>query len=325
MRRKGWYAALVLLAGCSYGVVSAVLKTAYARGLTVAEVTGAQYDLAVAALWLLALFQRPWRVSAIPRRQWALLALLGVAGAGTTYGYYKALNLLPASLGIVILFQFTWMVLGLDIVSTRRLPSAAKWAGMALILAGTVLAVGLSGWSGAPVTAGAVLLALGSAFAYAVTLHASGSLDPAVPATFRSAVTVTVSALAIAIPFPPTYLPKLWSGPDASALWLWGGLVALFSQVVPLLLLVIGVPHIGGRMAGVLGSIELPVAVTAARCVLGEAVDALRWLGVALILAGIVVSEWSSLRPPSIGLPAQVAPKSDNARATAGETAKNTS
>jgi len=39
---KGYYAWMVFLGGCSYGILSTIVKVAYEHGISVAEVCGAQ-------------------------------------------------------------------------------------------------------------------------------------------------------------------------------------------------------------------------------------------------------------------------------------------
>jgi drug/metabolite transporter (DMT)-like permease len=283
-----WFAFLVLLAGSSFGLVSTVMKSAYEHGFNVQEVTDGQYVFATLLLWMLvALWPRGTR---IPRRQWFLLFALGIAGAGTSYTYYRSLTLLPASLAIVLLFQFAWIVMLMDILVTRRLPTAQKWVGVIMITMGTVLAVGLLEGHLGHFPWWAIFLGLLSAVFYAATLYLSGYVDTGSSPALRSAVTVSVSGIAICCIFPPSIgmVHAL-----AGGLWLWVLLSALFSQVIPQLLMLIAIPHTGGRMAGVLGSIELPVAVLVARIVLGETVSTAQWCGVALIMLGIVVSEWN--------------------------------
>lgn len=283
-----WFALLVLFAGSSFGLVSTVMKTAYQHGFTVQEVTDGQYLFATVVLWLLAL---AWPKRAqIPRKQWLLLAILGVAGAGTSYAYYRSLTLLPASLAIVLLFQFSWMVLLMDILVTRRLPGRQKWIGVVLITAGTILAVGLLQGDLGSFPLWAIGLGVLSAVFYALTLYLSGYVDTRSSPAVRSAVAVTVSSIAILCIFPPSMgmahaLPR--------GLWQWALMAALFGQVIPQLFMLIAIPRTGGRMAGVLGSIELPVAVLVAHVALGEDVSFLQWTGVFLILVGIFVSEWN--------------------------------
>ncbi len=218
----------MLLAGCCYGVVSPLMKLAYRAGFDVQDVTDAQYGIAFVLTWAIALFRfRHWR---IPKRQWKFLVLIGLVSAGVSYAYYVALTKLPASLGIVLLFQFTWMVLVIDIIVTRRLPGIEKWIGMLIIVIGTVFAVGLIGQPVGHFPIWAFILGLVSGFCYAGFLYLSSYVTDEASPVIRSAISITISTAAISIVFPPTYLASgvLWHG-----LWFWGGLVALFGQVVP--------------------------------------------------------------------------------------------
>jgi drug/metabolite transporter (DMT)-like permease len=288
MRKLPIYAILVLLAGSSFGVVSSIMKLAYRSGLTVQEVTDGQYLSAALLLWIIAaVWPRGQRIAG--RRQWLYLLVLGTAGAGTSFSYYQALTYLPASLGIVLLFQFAWIVLVIDIVVTRRLPGAEKWVGTLLIVVGTILAVGLLAAKIEKFPAWAIIYGLLSAVFYSITLYVSGYVETRSSPALRSAINVTVSLALILVVFPPNFMNESlhWG----NFVW-WGLMAALFSQVVPVMLMFMAIPHTGGRMAGVLGSVELPVAVFVAFIVLHEHVTLIRWLGVVLILAGIIVSEW---------------------------------
>lgn len=291
MGRRGLYGIFVLLAGSSYGFVSPVLKIGYAHGLTVHAITSIQYVLAAAVLWLLVPF---WpgkkRVS---RRQFLLLVALGVVSAGTSFFYYQALTILDASVAIVLLFQFAWMVMLMDIFIKKRRPTPARWWGLVFILVGTVLAVGIhsKAWAVFPVIA--VINGLGAALSYALTLYLSEYADKSVSPAVRSAMIMSLAFVFISFVFPPTYL---FEKPHWSTLLLYGTGVSILSQVIPLFLMSIAIPYTGGRMAGVLATIELPVAVFSAWLILRESIDLWRWIGVFLILAGMVISE-ASRRP----------------------------
>lgn len=291
MRPAPLYALLMLLAGSSFGLVSPLMKLAYAHGFGVADVTNAQYLFAALTLWPLALLWPKGR--RLSGKQWLILGILGLAGAGTSFTYYLSLTTLPASLGIVLLFQFSWIVLLMDSLIARRRPALEKLIGIGMIVLGTILAVGVTGASLPGVPIWAVGLGLLSAVFYALTLYLSAYVDVETSPALRSAVTVTVSGIVILPAFSPTHLYSvaLWHG-----IWWWGLAVALFSQTVPVILMYTSIPRIGGRMAGVLGSIELPVAVLSAHLILGEPMASPRWLGVLLILAGITVSEWTLFR-----------------------------
>ncbi|MNW65137.1 EamA-like transporter family protein [compost metagenome] len=73
-------------------------------------------------------------------------------------------------------------------------------------------------------------------------------------------------------------------------------MLGLFGAFIPPVLFAIGVPHIGGGMAGILGAAELPVAVLLSSFVLHEQVSGLQWTGVVLVLLGVMLPELYKLR-----------------------------
>jgi drug/metabolite transporter (DMT)-like permease len=88
--------------------------------------------------------------------------------------------------------------------------------------------------------------------------------------------------------FPPRFLV---SGALGAGLWKWASILGFLGLVVPTFCFARGMPRVGAGLGAILGAAELPMATMMAAVVLGEHVSALRWLGVALVLAGIVLPE----------------------------------
>lgn len=284
--RRSWYALLVVLGGASYGVVSPLVKMAYAGGFSAGDVAAGQFYYAAALLWLLAVLTGG-RVRFARGDGWRMAAL-GVLGAVTSVAYYRSLHDLPVWLSVILLFQFSWITPVIDRVVARRRLSRGKWIGVAAILAGTALAAGADGGTAARTTLAGVLLGLASGVSYAAFLYISGSVRSPRSPFSRAAIITTVSLLVSWLLYPPTagMLQPVLRG----ALPI--GAVALFSQAVPTTLFSLGIPRVGGAAAAILGSVELPVAVIAAALMLRENVSWQSWAGVVLILSGIAFSEW---------------------------------
>lgn len=277
----------VLLGGSCYGLISPFVKMAYGAGFSAADVTSSQYVWAMVMLIVIALFQVR-HVRRIGKRDWWMLAILGVLSTGTSIFYYLSLTYLPASLAIVLLFQFTWVVMLIDYLVTKQKPTPGKWSALVLILFGTVFAVDLlhSQWSN--ISAVGLLLGLLSSVTYGGFLYLTGYVKSDASPFVKSAVIAVVSTLTVFFVFPPKFL---WNGTLPQGLWVWAMIIGTLGQVAPPVFFNIGIPRIGGSLAAVLGAIELPVAVVAAFLILGEQVAGVQWLGIALILGGIVVSE----------------------------------
>lgn len=283
-----WMAVLfVLIGGASYGLISPIVKMAYEAGFTPSDVTSSQYVMATVVLWLFAL-TRLSHFRRLTLRSLGLLIGLGLLSTGTSVFYYVSLSDLPASLGIVLLFQFAWVVMLIDYLVTRTKPTPAKWTALALVLIGTVCAVDLFAADWSEVSATGLILGFLSSITYSLFLYFYSYVKTDVSPWVNASVIGTASTVAVFFVFPPTFL---WNGTLGEGLWIWALIIGALGQVIPQVFFNIGIPKVGGALAGVLGSIELPVAVVAAALILGEAVFPVQWAGILLILLGITVSE----------------------------------
>ncbi|KEO81548.1 hypothetical protein EL26_20335 [Tumebacillus flagellatus] len=278
---------LVLLGGASYGLISPAVKMAYDAGFSPADVTSSQYGAAMSILVLIALFQLR-RLRGMTGRDLGLLVFLGVLSTGTSVFYYLSLSYLPASLAIVLLFQFTWVVMVIDYLITRNKPTPIKWTALVLIFIGTLLAVDLfhTQWMGVSVLG--IVLGLLSSVTYSAFLYFTSYVRPGSSPFVNSAVISIASTLTVFLIFPPKFL---WNGSLGEGLWVWALIIGGLGQVIPPLFFNVGIPRIGGPLAAVLGAVELPVAVVSAFWLLHEEVFGAQWAGILLILAGIVVTE----------------------------------
>lgn len=298
--RRSWYGLLVFLGGASYGFVSPVVKLAYRHGFSAADVTGGQFYFAALLLWILVAISAAAtgrRGDSPGVREWPKLALLGFFSALTGLVYYRALDLLPAWLGIVLLFQFAWMVFLFDYVAYRHKPTRGQWVGIVAILGGTLLAVHVGGDFRTFSLVG-FAYGLASGVSYAAFLHVNARVSTDSSSLWRSAIITTFGAAAISLVYVPH--PSLMAD-TARGLWLYGGLIGLFSQAIPTTLFSVGIPRVGGSAAAILSSVELPVSVILAALVLGESVGASSWAGVSLILIGIAIGEWSRAKGATRG------------------------
>lgn len=281
------YVLLVALGSVSYGVLSTIVKRSYAAGFHVDQVVGAQMIFgACIVAGLAALFGRG-RGGARPKQLAHLLAA-GIPIGLTGTLYYSALQYVSASLAVVLLFQFTWMGVLVEALVERRAPSRARIVALVLLLGGTALASGLFEHGAGPVDPRGLGLGLLSAASYSAFIFFSGRVQAQVQPWLRSAVMVLGSATLVSLIFPPRFLVD---GSLPAGLWKNGLLLALFGPVIPTVCYNLGVPHTGSGLASILGALELPTAVLLSTLVLGEHVSPLQWIGVAVLLAGVILPE----------------------------------
>ncbi|MCC9166334.1 EamA family transporter [Pontibacter harenae] len=286
---------LVFLGACSFGVLSTFVKLAYKEGFSLGEVTGSQVFFGFVILWLIVLLRH---LMSKKRYASTLKEKLQLAAMGTSTGlvsifYYKCVQLIPASISILLLMQFTWMSLLLESVMKRRLPKLSQVGTVALVLLGTCLAGRLFSGEVSNFNVTGIVFGLLAAFSYTIFLTINGSAGNHMHPTTKSALILTGACVLILAVFPPAFLVN---GALTSGLLKWGLVLALFGTVIPPLFYAYGTPKAGLGISAILSAAELPVAVLMSSIVLQEEVLAIQWLGVAVILVAIILSNVGALR-----------------------------
>lgn len=295
------YPLLVLAGGCCYGILSTIVKLAYAQGYTFADVVISQYFsgwmfLGVFLLILTILRRKKAVPPSHPRtpllHRAAVLLITGAVTCSVCLFYYLSLETTPASVAVVLLFQFTWIGIILESIAERRLPSRTSVTAAVILLAGTLLAGGVLGTE-ISLTVIGVCAGLLCAFCYAVFIFLSGRIEPRMHPVHRSFWIVTCALFVLLCVLSPEYFTN---GTVISGIWIYGAALGLFGACLPVLLYAVGTPKISTGAATILSSSELPVAIITSVIVLHEAVSWVQWLGVLCIFAGIAYPHLPALR-----------------------------
>ena len=292
MNKTILYAIMVVVASSSYGILSTIVKLAMQAGFTSAEAITSQYIVGFfLVLILYVLFDRT--IPKLSLKGFGLIALGGFVTASVGIVYGQSLNYLPASLAVVMLFQFTWIGLFIDCALKRRLPSRAETISLVLLLAGTILAAGVLNvdLSGIPMKGWA--LGLLSALGFAIFIQINSRPVEGVTTLSRTLIVSIAAMILISLVLTPEIM---WNGQFTSGLWKFGIILGLFGIVLPILLLSIAVPKVGGGLASILSAMELPVAITVSVWLLPETITALQIVGIGLVLIGMTLPSYYSLR-----------------------------
>lgn len=289
------YSLIVFLGGASYGVMAATVKVAFAEGFAWAQTAASQAFFgallfAVALLALAVAGKHPVPLS--PKRALALLGL-GLTTCTTCVLYNFALTMLPVSVAITMLFQFTWIGIVLQVIATRRRPHAAELCAAVVILGGTFLASGLFSSSVGELNPIGIACALLSALSCATFMFLSARVGNDLPPIERGLV-VCLGACILGFAVCPDYFA---SGALQAGIWKYGLILGAFGLFVPVVLFGIGTPHLSTGLSTIMASSELPCGIAVSMLVLSEPVDAFQALGIAVIMAGVVVSQLPSLLP----------------------------
>lgn len=282
---KTWhYALMVFLGGCCYGILSTFVKLAYSAGFTMPAVTGSQFLFGTCMIWMVTIFTKKKKISLI---QTGKIILAGTPMGLTGLLYYQSLQTLPASLAIIFLFQFIWMGTFLEWFVYKRRPSSGKFLSIGILLTGSILAAGVLEVSAGPIAWEGSALGLLAAFTFSLFILLSSMIGKNVPSIQKSALLSTGGMIITVLLFPPIILNDL---PTLLDITPYGLILGIFGVVLPPFFFSIGMPHVGPGLGTILTASELPVAVVLSAIVLAEEISPLQWIGVCVILAGIIVA-----------------------------------
>ena len=277
---------LIFLAGCSYGLIAIFLKKAYAAGYTVNEVLGAQACFGLAMLVAV--------TCVVVRQKVNIKTALKLIAVGTLNGFAgisfsESVVLLPASVSIVIMFQFTWIGVIIEAIEKRKLPCKKQLSALPVLFIGTIMASGI--FSSEPyINFIGFIYAFTGAVMFALFIFYSGKVANNISPLIRSSWIGAGFAMTIFLVYKPDFII---TGVLPDGLFLYGIELGLCAVVLPTIFLATGVPFVGAGLASILGSSELPVTVIGSALFLNESISFVQWMGVTLILIGIALPQLS--------------------------------
>lgn len=282
---KQWmYPVMIVIAASCYGTLSTIIKLAILDGFTAAEAVTSQYFIGfVLAIIIFIVVRR--KAPKISGGKILLLAGFFTALTGTVYG--KTVSYMPASLAVVMLFQFTWIGMLFDCIATKRLPKRIEVISLLFLFSGTIFAAGVIGvdiskipWQG---WAWGMLSAVSFASFVMVNQKQVEGMDTETRLLF-------VSLFAAIVIFFLQSPEIVWNGKLFSGgLWMYGLILGVLGIVTPIYLFSIAVPKVGTATASILSAAELPVAVTISVILLSETVTFTQIIGIATILIGMTL------------------------------------
>ncbi len=284
---KHWQAITIFTIGAGlFGFTPVFVKLNFAAGYSISQLIVAQLIIATIILWLLTFFKK--RQFTINKKQVISLMIAGTFNGITGIFYYTSMQYVPASIAIILLFQFVWVGVLYEWVLDKRKPSIPTIISVILTLIGVFFAANIITGDIAKLPVIGLVFGLLSAFTYAGFILVSGRVATQIDPLLRAPLMITGSLILVLFIFRPTFL---FTETVFQSYWLYGLGGALFGAVLPPLCFSIGAPHLSSSLATILGSIELPVAVVAASILLSEAVSFLQWIGIILILVAISFNE----------------------------------
>jgi drug/metabolite transporter (DMT)-like permease len=276
----------MFLAGCCYGFLVPLVRVAGDEGFSTGQMMVTQYIYTLAILFVVTVAFIRARIRV---RQVFQLIALGVLLSSVSLFYYNALQMLPSSTALTLLFQFSWIGVVIQIIMERKPPRPIVIVAVVVIFVGTFFATGILP-AGAGVLQGlnvvGVLCGLAAAVTYAIYITVSGRFAKGVPALERSMFT-SIGNFILGFIVCPTYFA---TSTFIDLGWL-GFALGFVGILLPLVLIAISSPHLSAGTSTIMAASELPAGIICAAAIMGDAISVTVVLGVVLVLVGIVMSQ----------------------------------
>ncbi|MBA9028817.1 EamA family transporter [Peribacillus huizhouensis] len=284
MMKTYLYPLLVVIAASSYGVVSTIIKLAMRSGFSVSEAVTSQFFFGFCIAVFIFIVTNRTKLSFNGIK---ILIFAGVFTGLTNILYGRSLNYLPASLAVVLLFQFTWIGMLISCITKRQFPSRIETISLLILVIGTIPAAGLIDVDVSQIPFQGWLWGLAAALCYSLFLFFNGKATTNMNTSNRL-VLVSFFALMMSVVFQSPEV--IWNGTLFSGgLWMYGLALGLFGMIIPVYLFTIAIPKVGLGMSSILGAIELPIAVMVSVILLSEHVTTLQIVGIVTILLGMTL------------------------------------
>ncbi len=303
--------ALVVISAIAFGSGGLFARPVYATGVDWLTLMAWRFGIAGALAWVLLLARPAARraLRAMPRRSMLVTIALGVIYVSNTATYYAGIAEVDLSLSALIVYIYPPVVAVLALQFGRPLEGRRAWTALGIAVAGVVLAVGGIDAATAP-PIGPLLLIVASPLLYSVwiilaarhsgersdrTGHGSdeGANASVVGAVMLSSTAVIYWAanLGLGHPVLPADIPSA----------AWPGIlgVAVVAGFVSVQAFYAGTQRVGAAQASLISTVEPLWTILAASILLDERLAPIQWVGGALILAGVLLSQTRGRGAPS--------------------------
>ncbi len=286
-----WAAALVFWGAILFSTKAVFVKLAYRYEVDSTSLLALRMLFSLPFFLLIGWWNQrknPTR-TALTRRDWGSIALLGFAG------YYLAslldflgLQYIGAGMERLILFVYPTLVLLISALVYKQPVLPKQFMALVLTYIGITVAFaqGAKRSGEAHFWLGAVLI-FGSALAYAIYLIGSGRLLPRLGTLRYTSLAMTFAAISILVHHGILYhWDLLGFAPQVYQLSL---VMAILATVLPSFLISEGIRIIGSSNASIIGSVGPISTIILAYVFLNEQFGVYQWVGTLLVIGGVLM------------------------------------
>lgn len=276
--------AFVIVSGMLWGCTGLFVRRMSSLGFSSLEISSLRFCLSAVIFIALLLIKEPGGFRIAPRDIPLFLALGLLSVLFFTLCYFTAIVLLPMSIAAILLYTSPIWVALLSVIFFHEKMSGRRLLCLGLAFFGCVLVSGLGGGS---ISLKGLLLGLGAGLGYGLY-----SIFGSVAVKKYSTLTVTTYAILIAAVgscFVCGGVPLFAAAKTNPGNIPFFVFMALFSNVAPYLCYTVGLRYTSASKAAILATVEPLMATLLGTLILREPIGLPAILGIALILAAIVL------------------------------------
>lgn len=276
----------VMLGAISYAMVGIVLEMATHHGYPVQKIITGMYLFSFIFIYILYMFSNKSK-GLLSKRETLVFLGLGSFAISITYCFYSSLRYVGVPIATLLLMQSSWITPVFAAFIGKNKIVKKDILSMFLIILGVFVSVFGQNISVSPL---GILWGLGAAISYSLMILCSSYLACEKNILEKSAI-MSLGAFIISL-----FLFKdesIVSFFDERTYW--SILYALFSTILPLTLLSLGLKHISMNLAGALITLEIPSAYFLSYIFLSEKITAYQILGCIIITLTISIPKVHSL------------------------------
>lgn len=285
------YGLLVALGATSYGVLTTIVKLAYAEGFRPVEVTFAQVFIGAVGMLIISqlLVKKKYEYKS-GNRDIAKLMLAGTSLGLTSIFYYLSVKYINVSVGIVLLMQSVWIGIVLEAIVDKKMPTLRAIIAVVMIIIGTLFGTNIFIQEIELVPIG-IFYGLLAGLSFGITIFSTQRVASHLPSLIRSRWMLIGALIIVTV----ISIPQFANNFNMEIFLKWGPILALFGTIIPPILLTKGMPKITVGLGAIISSLELPVAIMMAALVLNEQITMHQFIGMFLILTAVVIANYKSV------------------------------
>ncbi|MDV7340731.1 DMT family transporter [Terasakiella sp. A23] len=275
----------VFLATVALAFKGVFAKFAYLADMSVDALLLLRFGIAAPLFWV-GVYVLARKSASLSWAQWKACSFAGLMFFFATYCDFTAISKIGVSVSRLILFTFPMIVMLINAVLSKRMPSLHQWIVFAVTYFGILLVMAPTGmdaldgfdWNGAA-------WALGSAVTYAVYLVSSQEIMKSIGSVRFTAAsgTITLAVMLAVIPISAASGSLIFPTDGV----FWGALIAIFCTVLPFFMLFEGIKRCGATQASLITLSGPILTVIAAWLILDETLSSIQIVGAVITIAGV--------------------------------------